>query len=204
MSPREEGSLLPLLITGTIAALIGGGVWAGVTIVTGYEVGWIAWGIGLVVGFGVLLGAQGHPMAPPAAAGFAVLGLVVGKLMIMQFGVAASFADEVVTDNELMVEALLTVWADRGEIDPATVEALEKDGPLTPQQEQELVSAWEDAQQVVSKMSLQEREEVAATYTSKLLGQLSLMDKLNFNLFDLLWFGLAIVTAFRVAAGARD
>jgi len=40
-------------VGGMIAALIGGAVWAGLVIVSGYEVGYVAWGIGVLSGFAV-------------------------------------------------------------------------------------------------------------------------------------------------------
>lgn len=43
-------------IGGTIAGIIGALIWGGIAYSSGYEIGWIAWGIGGLVGFGVLVG----------------------------------------------------------------------------------------------------------------------------------------------------
>src|SRR3989344_8188676 len=43
------------LIGGLIGAIIGGSIWYGIAVVTGYEIGYVALGLGYLVGFGVHL-----------------------------------------------------------------------------------------------------------------------------------------------------
>jgi len=200
MSAQDEGSPLGFIILGLAAAALGGGIWAGITIMTGYEVGYVAWGIGALVGFGVAVGAQGHPAAPAAAAGLAVLGLVIGKLAIAQFGGVGAFVDEISGDQELMAEALLELWVANGEIDADVVAAIEGNGPVTPAIEDKIRTAYTDAVAHAATLSGSERTEVAEAYAKTLLGSVSFADRLNLGLFDFLWFGLAVVTAFRVAS----
>jgi hypothetical protein len=52
------GGMIGAMIGGGIAGVIGALVWGGIIYGTGYEVGYVAWGIGALVGFGVLLGSQ--------------------------------------------------------------------------------------------------------------------------------------------------
>lgn len=80
ISPR---ALLPAALGGVIGALIGGAIWAGIVILTDYEVGFVAWGIGALCGFGVLQlagTARGVPLQVIAVA-TSVLGIVLGKYM---------------------------------------------------------------------------------------------------------------------------
>jgi hypothetical protein len=46
-------ALIRWLIGGLIGGAIGGFVWALISYLTNYEVGWIAWGVGFLVGLGV-------------------------------------------------------------------------------------------------------------------------------------------------------
>jgi hypothetical protein len=73
--------LVPALLGGLIAAVIGGAVWGGIAIWTGYEVGYVAWGIGLLCGLGVVTlsrGKRGMPLQMIAIMA-SVLGIVIGK-----------------------------------------------------------------------------------------------------------------------------
>ena len=61
-------------------------VWFFIAKVTGREIGWIAWGVGVAAGFGMMMGYNGHSVHSGAiAAGMAVVGIVVGKLMVFAF-----------------------------------------------------------------------------------------------------------------------
>ena len=46
----EEQNLLMGTVGGLLAALLGAGIWAGVTVATEYQIGWMAVGIGFLVG----------------------------------------------------------------------------------------------------------------------------------------------------------
>jgi len=56
---RGEQNLLLGLAGGSVAALVGAGVWAGLTVVTGYQIGWMAVGVGVLVGLAVRLLGKG-------------------------------------------------------------------------------------------------------------------------------------------------
>jgi hypothetical protein len=64
-----------------LAAIVGGSVWALIVIATGYEIGFVAWGIGILAGLGVVLfskGQRGLPLQLIAVITSA-LGVVIGK-----------------------------------------------------------------------------------------------------------------------------
>lgn len=74
-------SLLPAAVGGLVGAAIGGFIWGVIAINTGYEIGWIAWGVGLLAGFGVVLfagGQRGLPLQLVAVAA-SVMGILIGK-----------------------------------------------------------------------------------------------------------------------------
>ena len=47
------------VIGGIIAAAVGAAIWAVVTVVTGYQIGWMAVGVGFIVGFAVRIFGKG-------------------------------------------------------------------------------------------------------------------------------------------------
>lgn len=50
---KSEQQLVPAILAGGAAALVGAVVWAAVTVFTGYQIGWMAVGVGFLVGFAV-------------------------------------------------------------------------------------------------------------------------------------------------------
>ena len=80
---RTSTADFPLLALAGAAggALLGALAWAAICYVTGYEIGYVAWGIGLLVGFmTVRLGGRGTPMAA-AAAGLTLVSIFAGKVL---------------------------------------------------------------------------------------------------------------------------
>jgi hypothetical protein len=76
------GSALgPGIAGGLIAAVVGGFIWGLIVVLSEYEIGIAAWGIGFIVGFGVVRfagGAKGTPLQVVAVVS-SVLGIVIGK-----------------------------------------------------------------------------------------------------------------------------
>ena len=76
------------LLVAAIGAFVGAAIWAVIAATTGYEVGYVAWGIGLLVGFGAkIAGGVGKPLAA-ACAGLALIGIFGGKMMAVRYDFA--------------------------------------------------------------------------------------------------------------------
>ena len=82
---------LPLaLIGGAVAAAVSAAIWAGVTASTGYQIGFMAIGVGFVVGYAVRILGKG--MTSPfgiVGAVFSLLGCAVGNLLAVTQIIAA-------------------------------------------------------------------------------------------------------------------
>ena len=84
-SPLASADLAPEnfplgLAAGLGAALLGGAVWAAVTVTTNFKIGWIAVGIGFLVGHAVRTAGRGHSQRfAIAGAALALLGCVLGN-----------------------------------------------------------------------------------------------------------------------------
>ena len=75
------GVLLPALVGGLVAAVVGGVVWGYIVELSDYEIGIVAWGIGALAAFGVLLATRhrrGLPLQVIAIVA-ALVGILVGK-----------------------------------------------------------------------------------------------------------------------------
>lgn len=56
---RQEQNLVMGAVYGLVAAVVGAAVWAGITIATEYQIGWMAVGVGFLVGIAVRAGGKG-------------------------------------------------------------------------------------------------------------------------------------------------
>jgi hypothetical protein len=80
---REEPRPLGLaLLAGLVAAVVGGVIWGYVVKLSDYEVGIVAWGIGLVVGVAVAGVSRGRgPVLQAIAVACALVGILLGKYL---------------------------------------------------------------------------------------------------------------------------
>lgn len=63
-----------------VGALIGAAAWSGIAIVTNYEIGYIAWGLGVLAGLGMWIGyKEGNLRAGLTASVIALVGIVAAK-----------------------------------------------------------------------------------------------------------------------------
>ena len=69
------------IVGGIIAALIGAAAWAGVTVLTNYQIGWMAVGVGFIVGYAVrVLGKGLSKVYGVVGAVLALTGCLAGNL----------------------------------------------------------------------------------------------------------------------------
>lgn len=83
---------LPLgAIAGAAAALVGAAAWAGITVATGYQIGFMAIGVGFLVGFAVRIAGRGvsTPFGVIGAV-LALAGCALGNLLAVTAIVAAA------------------------------------------------------------------------------------------------------------------
>ena len=88
---RLQQNLPAAIVAGAVAALAGAAVWAVITVVTEYQIGWMAIGVGALVGFAVRLAGRGaDPHFAAIGAGFALIGCVVGNLLTVSYFIAVN------------------------------------------------------------------------------------------------------------------
>ena len=207
------------LIGGVVGGVVGASIWAGISYGTGYEIGWIAWGIGGLVGFGFAVGTRGSGgvHAGIGAVAVTVLSLLGGKYAAVELairdelGSKSEFIESAVADlanDELMVSYLaddiIQLRVSRGEpvdwppgVDPAEADEETEYPP----------EIWAEAQPKWDRMSGQERQasrdEVAERIRFNVGTYFDEVSKYgftsSFGMMDLLFFGLAIVTAYQIA-----
>jgi len=77
---QSEQNLALAACAGGVAAILSGGLWALVTVMTGYQIGWMAVGVGFAVGHAVRLGKGIDKIFGYLSAALALAGCLIGNL----------------------------------------------------------------------------------------------------------------------------
>ncbi len=86
---RSEQKLVMAMLAGLVAAVVGASLWAAVTVATGFQIGWIAIGIGFAVGYTIRQVGKGiDQVFGVVAAGLSLLGCGLGNLLSVAYFVA--------------------------------------------------------------------------------------------------------------------
>lgn len=72
------------LLGALVGAVVGAVIWAGVSYFTGYEVGWVAWGIGALVGGGAKAMGSNDKATAGACAVLALASIFAGKVIAVE------------------------------------------------------------------------------------------------------------------------
>jgi len=111
-------SFLTAIVGGGLAAVIGGVLWGLIVIATGYVIGFMAWGIGLLSGFAVVLfskGKRGTPLQIIALLS-SVLGIAIGKYVtffhFFKEAVLKKYGAEVASNVSIFSEEVINIFID--------------------------------------------------------------------------------------------
>jgi hypothetical protein len=201
-----EPQNIPLALgVGAVVAALGGGLWAMVVIMFKVELGVLAWGIGLAVGAAIMAVAKSGDMRlGVGGATIALGGLLLGKVLIAQFGLAHTGAEKVVEDPAMLSDAVYYDMVQNEEVDPEVVSyyktATDESRP-GPELNQKLMTTEAKVTSRVEHMNAEEKQAVAQGYVDYAVGEMPFTDRMGFSGWDLLWLGLAVYTAFRICAG---
>lgn len=205
-APLTDDRTALAMAAGLIAALIGGGIWAAIVLFASLEIGWAAWGVGVLVGGAMARVTINRSQSLGAvAAGLAVAGLLAGKLAIT-LGSVGAISEELAENPGYLMGAVAWQLYEDGALDPATQQGvdatLEAGDTLSDAIWAEMLN---QAEERIAVMSGDERREVARGLAEGYISQMGIANALRVQLgpWDLLWFGLAIVTAFRMMAGQK-
>ncbi|MDJ0813223.1 MAG: hypothetical protein QNJ23_05805 [Woeseiaceae bacterium] len=89
---RNEQNLVMGVLYGLFAAVAGAAIWAGATIATGYQIGWLAVGIGFLVGIAVRAGGKGiDQVFGVVGAALSLFGCALGNLVTVAWLVSQEY-----------------------------------------------------------------------------------------------------------------
>jgi hypothetical protein len=207
--------LLTTLIGAAIGGAVGAAIWAAICYNTGFEIGWIAWGVGGLTGAGAAIGARGH--AGVATGGIAVLvaicAILAGKYITvsMWLGDGPSLSGlQIEVEEEEAIAIVARAVAAEHTARGRNYKWPEDGTPEYSYYEDDFPKPiWTDAKARWDRLSAEERipyYEVAERETRDMqeafasaIREVAFLSM--FSLFDLLFFALAIITAAGVGSG---
>jgi len=82
----QEQNFPLAVLAGVVAALVGAGIWAGVTIVTGYQIGYMAIGVGFLVAMAIRVAGKGlSRIYQILGAGLSLAGCLIGNFITVYY-----------------------------------------------------------------------------------------------------------------------
>jgi FtsH-binding integral membrane protein len=109
---RQEQNLVAGSMAGLIAAVSGAAVWAGVTVVTEYQIGWMAVGLGFLVGIAIRTMGRGiDQVFGVVGAVMALVGCVLGNVFTIAWYISAQTGSSLMSvltqlDMELVIDLI--------------------------------------------------------------------------------------------------
>lgn len=211
---------------GCAGGAVGAGIWAGVAYATGYEIGIIAWFVGVCVGFGVLAtgGEEAGDLAGFTGALLAILSVLVGRAAVVAITFAnfampmpdfddpnvmtAQIADQVVIEWEEAGKQLDWPILGEEELDEDSDELLLDDLIMSKEEypADVLIEAQRRWHEMTPEQQEQERANARATFeiAQAVIGPVAIVFGVLFSFFNplsLLFLVLAAVSAYRLSKG---
>lgn len=141
------------------------------------------------------------------AVGLALIVVVAGKLLVAHFGLAYSEVDTIVEDPEMMANVVVYEMAESGIIERDVADYYEMPADQrqpSAEMTRKLMKVEADVASRMANMSQAEKEAAAKTYADAAIGEVPITARMGFSGWDLLWFGLAFLAAYRICATGRS
>lgn len=209
------------LLGGLIGGAAGALIWVVVGYASEYEIGWIAWGIGFLVGAGVRYGAYLGDEDESEAQGFLAAAMAFGAIVTAKFilfliltngmdaGGLGDLAGKIRYDDEGMIasiadEILLDMMGEEVEIrlrSGVTFDEASHEADYPEEIWQKAEAQWNQLSPQQQQEQKREQRELALLVAeiSNLTSKPSFFD--FFSPWDALWFGLAMITAYKIGIG---
>lgn len=199
------GSYVLGVVLSGAGALLGAILWTVIALVSGYEIGWIAWGLGFAAGVGMLMGYRDgdDTISGLTAAGMALVGILAAKVFIFLYVLAPMLQ---MLDSEEFTRPFLAALL--------AGQALEESGVSDDavDYEQQWNAAYANAEGQVSAMNDEEvarrldefsesSEPIEEEQTGFATFGMTLFLSAMFGWMDIVFILLAFFTAYKVGTG---
>ena len=214
--PGEGGNLLKGAAFSAVFALVGAFIWYLIAKGTEREIGWIAWGVGLAAGFGMMIGYNGTSVKSGAvAAAMAVGGILLGKFMVFTWVVVPLIAP--MLGGQLEEELAKIPDADKLHVYVLNQQLAKKGIDVEGATDAQRETADAEAEKLIRAMDAKTRqaETAKAKASLKKMGEEAMAEavdvhesglffKTMFSPVDIVFFVIAVASAFKVATFGNE
>jgi len=210
-------SISPKAIVGSSGgALLGAVIWAGIMKLTGYEIGYVAWLVGILAGVGAIIFTPDKRSVQIGvmAAMMAVAGVFAGKVIAFNWIVSDVVTPELISsavdDDDQMFEMACSYMAIKGKIDGRLAVSIieyycyDENIPET----NEMANGRTAVAEFVSQLTYDEKYSLAEGVLNMRVADYvkneSVIEKIksSVDMIDIVFLVLAVMTAFKIGAGA--
>jgi hypothetical protein len=207
------------LLGAFIGALIGMGVWYGLTVATGYRIGIVAWGVGALTGFGArMLGRDGNTALGVVSALFAAVAIIGGGTLAMHHMLMKEMGD--LSSPKILHEIYVEQAKEAKEAGPLETDAQIKafiakreEVPESQVTDEDLASFKKDDLPEIKELASGElteekfvqrhqSETKLATGIASAVGWVAALIGSVFSLWTILWLFLGCASAYKIGADA--
>ena len=206
--------VLKAILGAAIGGAIGAAIWAGIAYGAGVEIGWIAWGAGLLAGGGALALARDEAsvVTGVAAACISLVALAAGRYAAMSMIMdreLGSMEAYVATDESMLVsfaDDVVYEWEEQGKTikwpEGMTVEEADQESDYPK-------DVWKEAKARWGELSPEEQQEAKAENERAIAEMMQAVSSTivkegfmaSFDFMDIIFGGLALLTAYKVGSG---
>ena len=207
------------IIAGVIAGITGALVWALIAYYTGYEIGYLAWGIGVAVGIAVAWGTEGGQKNGIIAVMIVILAIIAGKYTSVEISVSkglksanAQINQSMEAGDDFLISWLASAIAYNVEEEGGKVNWFAGVTADTAENKQHYPSRiWNAAKASWTMMTDAEKASFKSDVQAQIKANLNMYTNQvrsegflkSFSAFDLIFFFLAVTTAFKVASARK-
>jgi hypothetical protein len=211
------------IIAGAIAGAIGAAIWSAVAYYANIETGFIAWGIGFLVGLAIAVTGENSSLAGVTAVTITIVSLLGGKYASMELSVQSMRSDlSAVRAQTLDPDAEVTDDALQSHLSRKIAEKREASGenilwPEPTNNEQDASASfpediWREAGEQLRGKTEDEKEKLRIEINNNVREWAENFEQLlaegarenwlssSFSMYDIVFFGLAVATAWRIAS----
>ena len=195
------------MLAGILVGIPAAVVWALIARFTGLEIGYVAWGVGALVGLAVAKSAH-EPSASlgPTAAALAVGSLLLAKVLILEFALPPIMQAELLKNADATTGMFVLDMTANKSFSPELQALVDQDnarpGSLSEAQQLDMrVKMRDEVLARVGSATRAEKERVARAGAERYLKELGFFGGLKdlFGIYDFLWIFLAVSSAYRIA-----
>ena len=206
--PAPGQGFVGAIIAGAIAAVVSGVIWGAIAAFTGREVGYVALGVGALVGFAVIkMTPERSAKVGLIAAVLALLGLFIGKMLGVEWGATPEVAKSFEKNQAVLADAVFEDMVAKGEVDKDLAEWMKnstRDEKPPAELQPKLVELSKEVVKRLDNMTPEKKKTLAMRKAKQAIASIGYVERIKETAspYDILWILLALGAAWKIGTAS--